>query len=53
MCQDVEKNVVTKCGHRFCSNCLSTWLETCRRDHREKTCPECRTTVDGFTKCYN
>lgn len=31
-----------ECGHTFCYGCLAQWFE---KDHRRKTCPDCRADV--------
>ena len=56
ICPESVKNVVTRCGHGFCSDCLTTWLRpTGEADFWEhdlvivelttSPCPMCRTVV--------
>ena len=41
MC-DFENPVITKCGHKFCKECLETVLNTAR-----KNCPVCRKVINS------
>ncbi|KAH7287762.1 hypothetical protein KP509_32G073100 [Ceratopteris richardii] len=34
-----DRPVVTRCGHLFCSRCISRWMSTFRGTH--STCPNC------------
>ncbi len=34
------------CNHVFCTNCMDTWRDMCRRNKRLTTCPMCRTPQD-------
>jgi len=38
---------VTPCSHRFCSSCLSKYLE---KNLKNAVCPTCRTNIEGFKK---
>ena len=48
ICKDTIKNVVTRCGHGFCRECLNGWLQRPadpHADRAEKSCPHCRRIV--------
>ena len=45
----LEKAVVTLCGHTFCQQCLSTWLEKPNTD----SCPACRAYTSKFDMIPN
>ncbi|KIW86681.1 uncharacterized protein Z519_12736 [Cladophialophora bantiana CBS 173.52] len=49
ICADTFKNVVTRCGHSYCAECLATWLGgvnesdlDCPTDQWKRGCPMCR-----------
>jgi hypothetical protein len=35
----VYKNITLECGHKFCQECIYTWM------HKNPSCPNCRTEV--------
>ena len=57
ICMDSFKNIVTRCGHGYCTSCLTTWLRPSDDDNRgdrdldsmntplERCCPMCRKTI--------
>ncbi|RMZ81166.1 hypothetical protein DV737_g2633, partial [Chaetothyriales sp. CBS 132003] len=62
ICMDSLKNVVTGCGHGYCSDCLSTWLRQRSNDDNndednsdmdslteqmESNCPICRKVINA------
>ncbi|EXJ72777.1 uncharacterized protein A1O5_03924 [Cladophialophora psammophila CBS 110553] len=49
ICTDAYKNVVTRCGHSYCAECLSTWIGksnasdlNCPTGQWKGGCPMCR-----------
>jgi hypothetical protein len=36
------ESVVCNCTHEFGQRCLTTWIDTNQKNHREITCPSCR-----------
>ena len=46
ICQDQDVEMVTDCGHVFCTDCLMLWKELSR------TCPKCRNSLKGGHPLY-
>ena len=57
ICLESFKNKITRCGHGFCSDCLTTWLRSTDGDDFRihgvaiiepitSSCPMCRTTIN-------
>ncbi len=37
ICHEAKCELITKCNHSYCEECISNWLNTCH-----STCPNCR-----------
>ena len=43
ICYENKNEVITKCGHEFCMDCLKDWIEI------EQICPYCRSDINFDT----
>ena len=46
ICLQNNFNIITECGHSFCEECFTKWME------ENETCPTCRQKVTNYIKKY-
>jgi len=45
ICKDDKELIILNCGHKFCNECITTWLK------KSSTCPMCRRVIDNEFEC--